>query len=335
MLKSLKGFITEHKYVFYIYIAWCIIHVVLFLSGGMINGQYDSGFFPFDGFDVRDYGLIELFVYVLAIPVLAYLIYDVAATHRVFKNVLKWVGIVLASIVELFLVFYIVSLFFDGDYDRTGKVLGTYLGWCLAFGTAWGIQFGLTDWLSETLVYSRFGSANRSGLKLVYIFVFLPIITLITAAIVASVLTNQITRTLIQDWSSTEWWIALIVFSLWFIGFYISGVSKVFNKKRLAEAAILLREKGKVAFEKNKLEEAKRDCEKALRIWETFPEDQYPEKANAFLTLGQIHLKEEQYEAAREDYEKGLAIRRAELGDNHRVIAATHDAIGAAQWAQG
>lgn len=238
----------------------------------------------------------------------------------VFRKVLKWGTIVLANIIGLFLVL------------RIG-FLGEYLGWVIAYAITAGIQLILTNWLSNSLVYSRFGSAHRTGLKLVYIFIILPAITAIASATVAHGCatiahgyTNILTTT-IQDWSTTEWWIALIIFSLWFIPSYIFGVNAVFDKKELAEVAISFEEKGRLEFQNNNLEKAKCYCEKALHIWETLPEDLYPEKANIHATLGSIHLKEWQYEAAREDYEKELSIKRAKLGDNHYVIASYYTLI--------
>lgn len=176
MIDNFKEFIAKHKYVVYIYIGWFILHIILFLSGGMINGRSDRGFFPFDGFDLDDYGILELFVYVIALPVLAYFIIAFASASRVFRTVLKWVGIVLASIAGLFLVFYLVSLLFGGDYGKTGETIGKFLGWMLAYGVAVGIQNGLMDWLSNSMVYARFGASNRRSLKIIYLAVLLPII---------------------------------------------------------------------------------------------------------------------------------------------------------------
>lgn len=77
---SLRTFVINHKAWVYGYVVWVVIHTLLWLFGS--KGDYHVHnfipakelFFPFSG-EAENYDFTEFFVYVIAIPVLAYIAY--------------------------------------------------------------------------------------------------------------------------------------------------------------------------------------------------------------------------------------------------------------------
>ena len=68
MEEKIKKYISENKWFISFYLVWAFIHIGLWLAG-----RNSYGFWPFDGFDSKDYGGVELFVY-LTMPVLIFII---------------------------------------------------------------------------------------------------------------------------------------------------------------------------------------------------------------------------------------------------------------------
>ena len=247
--------------------------------------------------------------------------------NKTIKSFLKWLGIVLASIAGLILVFYLVSLFFGGDYDLTAKKMGTFLGSCLAGGTVIVLLLAGTEWLADKMVYSKVGMPNEKLSKTIYLAFILPFLCVLCATIFSLVMTRVVAGSRVGEWSEFDYVFTFFLFLGSLIFFLSEGIKKVKNPNEIAQAAESMNREAQKAFEKEDLDKARERCEKALRVWSLLPDDKYPQKANAYLTLGRIHFMEEQYEAARDDFEKGLTIRRAELGDNHGVIAAYYKLI--------
>lgn len=80
---SFRTFIIEHKAWVFGYISWVVIHSLLWLFGGerglktgslSFTSPAKELFFPFSG-KAENYDFTEFFVYVIAIPILAYIIY--------------------------------------------------------------------------------------------------------------------------------------------------------------------------------------------------------------------------------------------------------------------
>lgn len=97
-------FFEEHRYLCYGYIVWILAHITL-----LIIGQNDSGFFPFGWtfFDIDDYGFLEFFVYVIALPSIAYIVADLAQREESVKKGLVIFGKVL-------LLLFLVCVLFIG-----------------------------------------------------------------------------------------------------------------------------------------------------------------------------------------------------------------------------
>ena len=69
MENKFMKFFNENRWFIVFFIIWLFIHIVL-----LMNGSDYNDFWPFDGFDTRDYGTIEFFVYV-ALPLLIFVVY--------------------------------------------------------------------------------------------------------------------------------------------------------------------------------------------------------------------------------------------------------------------
>lgn len=70
---SLRTFVINHKAWVYGYVVWVVIHTILWLFGNHYRDDKDF-FFPFSG-KAENYDFTEFFVYVIAIPILAYIAY--------------------------------------------------------------------------------------------------------------------------------------------------------------------------------------------------------------------------------------------------------------------
>ena len=97
------------------------------------------------------------------------------------NNKKKWILGVIVSIVVLLLVFYLISLRFEGDYGKAGVIVGAILGSLLAFQLIYWLQLRTTDGLVNKLIYPCLGSNKCTRNKILYSLILIPFISVICA----------------------------------------------------------------------------------------------------------------------------------------------------------
>lgn len=99
---STQEIINRYKYWLYGFILWLMPNIAFLIVGG--NGRR---FFPFglSFFNLSDYGLLEFFVYAIAIPITIFIIYDVLLHSNKAMAIACDIGLSLLYLFDIFMLF--------------------------------------------------------------------------------------------------------------------------------------------------------------------------------------------------------------------------------------